>query len=393
MPWDDLAIELRDQFYKLTGMEAEEVYKRISEVKYIISNIRRALSREFRPLDGCRWSGRVSAIDGSSTSSISMRLGGSYSLFSVAVVRDEVKDDTCVERKLDTEYHAYKITLPYPNELVLKRATTWNMLLRERETSLKELDKSDVVLIDGSFFGYLYGTYRLISRRRMNRELRELIGRITSTTIELVKSGRVIGVVKRGRTSAIMSWAYMNGVVRNLYRIVDRMILSVAQPIGTALSYTELLGGYWMYRVYSRMMREFELGRRTPIERVKSLILRNISRALEETGSIATADEILNLTQRFVVRHYQVTPVELDLPTNASDVVIDFMRDRRLFSPSTNLPVFNDIVDWESRIPSDFSRDFADEVEAILIKKYDLDPNIIRAVFSNVNPQKDIPEG
>lgn len=394
--WDEIAPELRDQFYGYVGKDAERLYKRLSSIDEVIKKpIRNALRGFFVKLgsDG-RWYGRLSAVDGSTTPSLSMRLGITYALFSVVVVRDVIdREESNLQRKLGISYEANGEYIDYPNTYVLRRKLEWKMALKERRAALNELRKSDIVILDGSFFGYLYGIYKLIKYGGLTREIKKIAGEITRHTIKLAESGRTIGVVKRGRTSAIVPWAYIKGIVDRVYDLRDRSILSIVQPTETILYYRRLLGGRpWMYRVYSRLIKRGSFSK-DAVDDAIDHIKKAFSIAIESVDSTTNVDEVLNLTERAVVRHYEAAPVEIDLPVDRDDCVDVFIGDRRLFNDSTNLPYANDIADLESNLPRKFSKDFTDEVEATLIRKYDIDPNLVRAIFTNVNPQKDVSEG
>lgn len=390
MGWDEIAIELKEQFYELVGNESEKLYERIKPVIGDIEKIGRRLDAYFKPaersddLDEVR----IAAIDGSSTSTISIRLGCAYSLFSIVVVRDAYK----FRSDIDVSYFAFKVSSEYPEDKLLKRLTTWNMLMREREIALKEVEDSDLVIIDGSFFGYLHSIFKLVRMRMLPREIRDLATKITDYTIRLVESGRVIGVVKRGRTSAIIPWAYMEGIISKPHRMIDRLILSMVQPVGSTFSYTHLFGYSFGYKVFNRAFREILIGKRPPIDKLKGDLLELISISIENTGAIITSRQLLDMAERIVVRHYPTGPVEMDVPLRREGILWDFLCDNRMFSDATNIPWINDLADLESRIPSDFSRDFADEVEATLVRRFDLNPEFLRAFFTNINPQKDLPE-
>ena len=49
-----------------------------------------------------------------------------------------------------------------------------------------------------------------------------------------------------------------------------------------------------------------------------------------------------------------------------------------------------DMVDELVSIPREFTRDFANEVEARIAQRYDGKMEAIKSFFTNLNPQKDI---
>ena len=379
MKVEEVSRVILDQFYQLSEREAKELSKQINAIQSYIEAIERHTT--FKTLESNGDAYVVAAVDGSNASNPLTLLSRSYSIYAVTTVIHRPGE------RLTSRSELYRIKTSLPNTDVAKLFTAWRMLKHERETAKKIAGDVDIVVIDGSFYGFIYSLHRILKRYGDSaKSIVKIASQIYTNTVELIDIGNVLGVVKRARTISITPYLHLHYGLP-FKPLLDRLILHVIQPLNTLYSYTEMYGSPWRYQVLNKYAKKYP---NISIEKASEDVKAMYDDINSLLGGVTTVDEILNKTERIVLRHYLSTPVEIDIPTNRNKTVDEFLSTKEYFNPDTNLPLINDMADYEGRIPDDFNHLFAEEVEALLIKKYRVNPVLLQAYFKNLNPQKDI---
>jgi hypothetical protein len=73
----------------------------------------------------------------------------------------------------------------------------------ERKLALEALQRAELVIVDGSFFGFLYQAMQMQRGGLYGEADQKLVHEVYSDTVELLKSGKAVGVIKRSHTRAI----------------------------------------------------------------------------------------------------------------------------------------------------------------------------------------------
>jgi hypothetical protein len=102
----------------------------------------------------------------------------------------------------------------------------------------------------------------------------KLLHEVYSDTLELLKSGKAVGVIERSHTRAIGGYLDLKNVESPLTYIIDKLILSPVMPPKTVFDYHRLTGGVPV-PVYSYLARLREIGwPENPLEEAKSRVYR-----------------------------------------------------------------------------------------------------------------------
>jgi len=388
--WSKLPIALQHQFFTHAAKAAEKCREKIIKQRKTIDKLRNIM--KFSPLPHEEaGSLKVAFVDGSWLTARE-RLGirvGVYAAGYMTFRGDELveggegyKCGWFVEDQVGDPWEANKI---------LDLLCT----CLEREAALHCLEEEDVdfVVIDGNFYGF-----RVRCCEVMDKELdvggfrrgEELVKRVRDLTTRLAESGRCVGVMKRVRLASIDGWILRNLNPEGCTNQNDRMILSLLMPAKTLFTYETLFGkaSTWLDCLkYSLLKHLYDQRRgREDVEKLWETASQHVHRAF--LVDLKCKPEELPILKRFFIRHCEAPPYCLEIP---KDVDVQQIASYLLGvnNPATGLPLPLDLIDQNITLPNGFSKEFLDEIEAILLKDSTLDEKTLIDWFSSINPQKE----
>jgi len=153
--WLKLPNDLQHRFYELAEKESNSVKEKISELRKEIEELKVLLRGKVFELKRSKRKYVVAAVDGSRSPTLSERLGVRYGVFSVGTVyldgnnrREEFGAGVFKRRQaLSQDESKYMFDI--------------SSLYYERQFAEKAIDNSDLVLIDGSFYGFVYTALKM----------------------------------------------------------------------------------------------------------------------------------------------------------------------------------------------------------------------------------------
>lgn len=393
--WKSLPIDLQERFYYEAEEEAGHLLEVIEEVEKAVNDGKSRIEKSFEPIKTSDDVMTVAAIDGSRSVRPGDKLGARFTVYSagMVVVRG-------LERMEDPLYSAGRVrTSQTASQDFSQFLLSMLQNLEERKMALEALKRDDIdlVIIDGSFFGFSYEIFKIRREGLMTPSLERLFKETYDASQELIKSHRCIGVIKRSRARAIGGFLSYEDKRRNpLSGFSDKLILSHTMPRNTIMNYQTLLGApqFFQFRIYGRLATQITGGTEnidyeTELSNAKTWV----SEGLRKAFQIPTeeAEQILSSLSRMYVRIFEeASPFELEGPSDGARKLKEFLGNQDNFNEATGLPIALDMVDELVSIPREFTRDFAQEVEARIAQKYDGKLEAIKTFFTNLNPQKDI---
>jgi hypothetical protein len=390
--WKSLPIDLQERFYYEAEEEAHHLLESITEVERTVEEARSRISDSFENLNSSDRVMTVAAIDGSRSVKPGEKLGARFTVYSVGMV--VVRG---VEKVEEPQYGAGRVRSSQSSREFSQYLLALLQNLEERKMALQALRREDVdlVIIDGSFYGFTYEVFRMRREGLMTASLERLLKETYDATQELIKSRRCVGVVKRSRTRAIGGFlSYKEKRRHPLALLSDKFILTRIMPPNAILQYPTLLAGPQSYRIYSRLaaqmgdqvstfdfVKELNLARRWVLETFKQAF----------QISDEEAEGVIRSLNRMYVRIFEeAPPFEMEYPVDVKmEMIRDFLGNRINFNEATGLPIALDMIDELVSIPREFTRDFMNEVEARITQKYNGKLESVKAFFTNLNPQKE----
>jgi len=390
--WKSLPIDLQERFYYEAEEEALHLLESITEVERTVEEARSRISDSFENLNSSDRVMTVAAVDGSRSVKPGEKLGARFTVYSVGMV--VVRG---VEKVEEPQYGAGRVRSSQSSREFSQYLLALLQNLEERKMALQALRREDVdlVIIDGSFYGFTYEVFRMRREGLMTASLERLLKETYDATQELIKSRRCVGVVKRSRTRAIGGFlSYKEKRRHPLALLSDKFILTRIMPPNAILQYPTLLAGPQSYRIYSRLaaqmgdqvstfdfVKELDLARRWVLETFKQAF----------QISDEEAEGVIRSLNRMYVRLFEeAPPFEMEYPVDVKmEMVRDFLGNRINFNEATGLPIALDMIDELVSIPREFTRDFINEVEARITQKYNGKLESVKAFFTNLNPQKE----
>ncbi|MEM1533726.1 MAG: DNA double-strand break repair nuclease NurA [Nitrososphaerota archaeon] len=408
---------LQEIYFDAAEQEAERLLKRIGGIDKLVEPIRGELSRGISraPLRGEWRDMSIAVVDGSDTPVVSERIGVRYGLYAAAYklfhgIEPLKNNENYVGNYLNEQIHE--------NEEVFVKVLDLVTTYLERTLAKKLLESDelsvDLLIIDGSFLGYRTGC-SLVKEQRIdftepltNRHFEtvfDLISEINKLTEYIADSGRAVGIIKRVPTRAIDGYMMYKRTDKKGLNLSDRAILSLVMDVGEVFSYGRYLGAdekvdaFSWYRSVSRdpkvrgkspddVLREAE--RRVNVQLTADLTRRGSRRG--RGGPISSSIvKLARRMKRFYIRTVKnLPPICIDVPSSVSEDLLEnvFSYCLETASPSTGLPMSLDLVDALVSLPRGLARDFANEVEALLLRR-GADVSRLRILFSRYNPQKD----
>lgn len=390
--WSKIPIPLQHQFFSHAREEALACKRKLMEQGEKLKRFSDFL--EFRQIpEDDQWKNwRIACVDGSYSPATSERIGASYGAYcgGYMIFEDEVvvKDD----------YRSGKLSQDQVKDPDLTKQILRLLCTKlEREIAVYCLEKEDIdlLLIDGSFFGF----------RAKCREIRsetidienfqkggDLVDYVRDKSIELMNSKKTVGVIKRVRTTAFDGWlVYMHGNENQCVGRNDRAILASLIPSKSWFAYEWLLGSpvlfnyFTTFRTTYRQLTE-RLGARSMnyiLKQCKLIVRSGIKRDLNcGTGDILQ-------TSRYYVRCVNSAPpfcFEMHKDADVKPLLAYFQANH---NPVTGLPFPLDLIDENVSLPRGFTKEFVEEVEALLIRDKELDKFDLSNYFMYINPQKE----
>lgn len=388
--WSELPFDLQEEFYRLSESTARDLAKHIEGVESEISAAWPQVEFAIKPIsEKSRNELTIASVDGSRSPEPTKRLGGDFAVYSAGVLR--LKGKSVVENK----FGVGKADSIQAQRVELAGLVSAKALAAEREVAVAAMKDADLVLVDGSFYGFS-GEVTSVLRRRGERtqqlgEWSEAIQGALRRTAELVDSGKCVGVIKRSHTRAISGWLSIKSGRTVLKGLTDKHVLARKLGPSSYFDYGALPGGK-SYLTYSMLAYNLANGReREPsqeaLKRAADLATGRFTKAFERPFGVRVDPSKLRRVQ---VRIYpDAPPCELEIPASVSDGLVDDLLRSENFSEATGLPQAIDMIDEYVGIPRAFTRDFVYEVEARVASITPSTLSGVRKFFSGLNPQKE----
>ncbi len=380
--WVKLPQDLQHRFFELAEQEAERLTKAIQELDVQFKKLKGKIKPYIHKLPVSNETLMVAAVDSSRSPRLSERLGVRYGVFASGIVylkgiekRREVFRAGVFKRKqaLSRDKSKYFFDL----------LTTYV----ERELALEALDQCDLLILDGSFYGFIYPAQRMKRAGLYSSQEDQVLKETFKATEKLRKSRKTIGVIKRSHTRAIGGFLALKKRNNPFITVIDKLILSTFMPERSMFSYQELIGEKPV-QIYTQLallastswpeenpLREAEKRAYTPFETLK----------LQKEG--------FKEMRRIQVRVYSnMPPCEIEYPAIIkTEKLSEWLGQENLFNEATNLPMALDLVDNMVGLSARFTDEFVSEVEGRILEtifKNKGNQETVRIFFTLLNPQK-----
>ncbi|MEE9586032.1 MAG: DNA double-strand break repair nuclease NurA [Nitrososphaerales archaeon] len=415
--WMKIPVVLQHQFFKHAQEEAERCKRRLNErfkrIKLLAKHI------ETKPIPKSdEWKNwRVAVVDGSNSPVTSERLGSRYGVYCAGYMIFE--GDQPVEEGFGSDEFVQD---QVGSRDVAEKVLSMMRVGLERRIALQCLEEkgADLVLLDGSFFGFRAEAYRIndeiLDVKGYKRGI-DLTSDVRDKTLKLLKSGRAVGIIKRSRTSAFDGWLISRyGDEGHCIYSNDRFILSFLLPVGYWFAYHWLLGAqdetlelkeglgkdfeklrrkelnlisFNYYNTFRSIYRYkvLKMKQKISLDKIYDDAAQSLKRTIYKSLKIDHG-QVLR-TARYHVRCSNALPFELETPLNKEvEPLLSYFLG--FHNPATGLPWPIDLVDENVSLPRGFTREFVEEIEAELIRDPEVQDKIgLQAYFSHINPQKE----
>ncbi len=405
--WLKIPAVLQHKFFKQAHEEAVRCKRRLQERFDRISLLAEHIHTEAIP-ESDEWrEWRVAVVDGSNSPVTSERLGSRFGVYCAGFMIFE--GDQPVEYGFDADEFVQD---QVGSRDVAEKALSLMRVDMERDMALQCLEERDVdlVLLDGSFFGFRADAYRvndeLLDVKGFRRGI-DLTSDVRDKTLDLLRSGKAVGIIKRSRTSALDGWLISRyGDESHCVHSNDKFILSLIMPVGHWFAYHWLFKpviehietkrvleksriAFNYYNTFRSMYRYKVLGKKENLSVDK--IYDDAAQSLKRTIYKSLKIDFLQVlrTARYYARCSNAHPFEFEthLDVEVKPLLSYFSA---FHNPATGLPWPIDLVDENVSLPRGFTREFVEEIEAELIRDPEVQDKIgLQAYFSNLNPQKE----
>ena len=387
--WVKIPSQMQYQFFELAEGQAKHIRTKLLQDKEKLGKVGQLLEFEEIPENDEWKSWRIGVVDGSDSPVMSERMGGRFGTYG-ATYHIFQGLDLVEEAYFSGHFSDFQIGDPEVSKKLLSLLTA-NL---ERETALSCLKKDvDILIIDGSFFGFRPRCRIVHNQEVPNSEYKngaQLVKHIRDTSIKLVESKKVVGIIKRVQTSAIDGWLiYKNGDEKLRLNRNDKEILSSLIREGEWFSYTTAFGDPALFNYFTRLAlayRRYSIDRSRSLESIfdacKGDVDRNVRRDL-----LCEPTRIFKTARHYVRCSYPAPPLCFETPINFNlESVLAFFN--ACCNRTTGLPMPLDLTDQDITIPVGFTREFVEEIEARLVKDPELDKYELENHFASLNPQK-----
>ena len=387
--WVKIPAKMQSHFFELAEKQAKKVKAKLLRDKEKLSALSKVLA--FSSItDNDEWKDwRIAVVDGSDSPVMSERIGGRFGTYG-ATYHIFQGLELAEEEYYSGDYSEYQIGNP---DASMKMLTLLTAKL-ERETAIDCLSKDvDLIIIDGSFFGFRPNC-RILHRHQFTDGLfrtgLELVRYVRDLSVKLLESGKAVGIIKRVQSSALDGWSiFRNGDDKLLLNWNDKEILSSLLREGEFFSYETAFEDPIAFNYYTRLAVAYSLyalnldrSMDSILKAVKGDVHRNIKKDLD------CEPELILRTARHYVRCAYPAPafcVETPLGFDLAPVLALF---KASCNKATGLPIQLDLTDQDVTIPAGFTREFVEEIEARLAKDPELDKYELENHFGSLNPQK-----
>jgi hypothetical protein len=405
---------LQEKFYAAALEEAQTLSKQIADFSSTVEEISRMIgggvyvvkaSDEWRDF-------KIGVVDGSDVPAVNDRIGLRYGLYSVAYKLFKGLDPVDDGEWFYGDRLSGKISMQRESFLkILDLLTTYY----ERYAARNILNQVDLVMVDGSFFGYRAGC-SMVKEEELNwtdgltntafKTVFDLISRINDLTVELVESGKAFGVIKRVSTMALDGYmCYLYGPQRGV-TLSDRSVLGMLMKPGEVFDYENVFGQNLRFDVltwYRKTYMDSSIKRKEPevilrkaenrvfLQLVADLTPHRPGRGGWKSYENAPVVRVARSTKRVFVKTVEDIPpicVEFSstMPDRLRELVLSYVYGTA--NPATGLPLALDLVDDLVSLPRGVCREFVNEIEAEMLRR-GFSRESLLAVFSRYNPQKE----
>ncbi|MEM3713578.1 MAG: DNA double-strand break repair nuclease NurA [Nitrososphaeria archaeon] len=383
--WFKLPHDLQHGFFEEAEKESSRLVEAIESLYNIIKGLD-DIKQLIQPLPLTNKILRVGAIDSSRSPNLSERLGIRYGVYAVGSII------LCGRKR---EYEKYVPGIFFRKQAFSENRSKYLSSLIstyvERKAALEILDKCDALILDGSFYSFVYTGYKIKKDGYYGGYEKELVERTFDYTEQLRSSGKVFSVIKRSHTRAIGGYYLLKEGDAKLVNVIDKLILSILMPERSLFDYRKLIGEYnvGIFTELAYLASKSE----QRVYDAKKLLEQAENRVLEQFTKLDLPTEPFKGIRRIQVKMFGEPNVcEIEYPS-CTDLnwIIDVVCGENFFNSSTNLPTILDLVDNEVNIPSKFTEEFVAEVEGRMLEKFFNDPRkreLIKTFFTALNPQK-----
>ena len=387
--WVKIPSQMQYQFFELAEEQAKLIKVKLLEDKEKLKNLRRLLTFKRIPKNDEWKKWRVAVVDGSDSPVMSERVGGRFGTYGATYHIFEGMD-LVEEEYFSGNLSGFQIGDPEASKKLLSLLTT----ALEREIALSCLEKDiDLLIIDGSFFGFR-PRCRIVHDKEVPDERfengAELVKHIRDISIKLLESGKVVGIIKRVQTSAIDGWMiYKNGNDNLRLNRNDKEILSSLIKEGEWFSYETAFGNPVLFTYFTRLALAYHRYAIDPQRSMKSIFeacKKDVDRGAERDLKCMPKD-IFRTARHYARCTYPAPPFCFETPVNFDlDSILGFFGG--CINKATGLPLPLDLTDQDITIPTGFTQEFVEEIEARLVKDPTLDKYELESHFASINPQK-----
>jgi len=382
--WLKLPIDLQSKFFQKADEEAGKVVAHLSDVAAHIENLRPLIEPHLKTLRRHDRLYLVTAVDGSRSPRLSERIGVRYGVYTAGMVKIRGLE------RIDERYEAgiFKRRQVFSTE----RSRHFFSLLAnyvERKLALEVLEETDLLILDGSFYGFLYAGLPMLREKLFGEEEKRIMKEIHMMTNRIIESGKAIAVIKRSHASIIGGWIALeqNNPNNPYVKILDKFLLTYLMPPKTILYYDDLTGDEHPAMFYIRLSGLARL--EWPQD--KDIIKRASELTYDPFRRFQLDHKNFDTLTRMQVRAFSGAPVcEIEYSRKTPrEMIQDWIEQRHFFNEGTGLPVSIDLVDSLVNISAKFTDEFVAEVEArVLDKVKSVNSEITRVFFTHLNPQK-----
>lgn len=386
--WMKLPRPLQSQYFENAAREAakakEKLMQQVDKMKALLPHLK------FKSIpkneEWKHW--KIVAVDGSYSPNISERLG----------VRQGVYQAGCMlfegEKFLKENYWSGTLS---ENQVGDPEKTTQILRLLctnlERTIALRFLKDADLILIDGSFFGFRVRCNE-IRRKRLDLEEwktgAELVDDTRDKTLTLLNSEKALGIVKRIRTDALDGWlTYKYGNEKHCINQNDRAILACLMPENSLFSYkwlhASVPASFYAFNRYRAERRGARGSADKILEKAQGAAVRQVE---QDLGEEVVGTDIL-VASRYYLRVKRYTlPMCIEAHRDVDiNRYLAYLREN--IHDVTGLPYPIDLIDDNVSVPTGFTQEFLEEIWGILIREHSLDPDDLTNYFQSINPQKE----
>lgn len=388
LEWVKLPEDLQHKFFELAEQEAATLTETIQRLSLQLKELKGRLQPYIHRLPTSEGGSTVAAVDSSRSPRLNERLGVRYGVFATGVVFLKGYE----ERSESFRAGVFKRR----QALSTDRSRRFFDLLTtyaERKAALEALDRCDLLILDGSFYGFVYGAALMKKSEMLGEAEQRILGETFEATELLRESGKVVGVIKRSHTRAIGGYLALEDRENPFTKIIDKLILSSLMPAKSYFNYREFLGEKPV-PIYSRIAHLASIKWREEfMARAEDFMAEAEKRVFTPFEVLGLEREGLKKLRRLQVRAFGgLSPCEIEYPLNLNEArLLQVLGEEGFFNEATNLPMALDLVDSMVGLSSKFTEEFVSEVEGRVLEstvKSGGDQEAVKIFFTFLNPQK-----